>query len=202
MSLLHAEFSIIDLGKLSYFLDINVTHHSGGLFLSQKKYAEAVIARARMSSCNPSATPIDTKSKLGVVSGTPYKDPTLFRSLACAWQYLTFTRPDISYAFQQLCLFMHAPMSDHMLSLKRVLRYIQDTLDYGLHLYKSSSCALISYTDADWAGCQDTRKSTSGYCVFLGDNLISWSSKRQATVSRSSVEVEYRGVANVVSEAC
>ncbi|GAA0164959.1 hypothetical protein LIER_39883 [Lithospermum erythrorhizon] len=86
-----------------------------------------------MSSYKSSATPIDTKSKLGVVSGIPYEDPTLFCSLAGALQILTFTRPDISYAVQQLCLFMHAPMTDHMFALKSVLRYIQGTLDYGLH---------------------------------------------------------------------
>ncbi|GAA0154743.1 transmembrane signal receptor [Lithospermum erythrorhizon] len=97
---------------------------------------------------------------------------------------------------------MHAPMTAHMLALKRVIQYLQGTLDYGLHLYKSTICALTSYTDADWAGCPDTRRSTSGFCVFLGDNLISWSSKRQATISKSSAEAVYRGVANVVSEAC
>ncbi|GAA0153262.1 transmembrane signal receptor [Lithospermum erythrorhizon] len=111
-------------------------------------------------------------------------------------------KADIQYAVQQICLFMHNPMTDHMNALKRIIRYIQGTLDYGLHLYHSSSSSLISYTDADWAGCPDTRLSTSGYCMFLGNNLISWSSKRQATISRSSAEAEYRGVANVVSESC
>ena len=89
-----------------------------------------------------------------------------------------------------------------MSALKRIVRYVKGTLDYGLHLYPSSITTLISYTDADWGGCPDTRRSTSGYCVFLGDNLLSWSSKRQATLSRSSAESEYRGVANVVSESC
>ncbi|CAJ2677847.1 unnamed protein product [Trifolium pratense] len=93
-------------------------------------------------------------------------------------------------------------MHDHMHSLRRILRYIQDTSHYGLHLYPSSITSLISYTDADWGGCPDTRRSTSGYCVFLGENLLSWSSKRQATLSRSSAEAEYCGVANVVSESC
>ena len=89
-----------------------------------------------------------------------------------------------------------------MNALKRILRYIQGTLTYGLHLYPSSTSTLVSYTDADWGGCPDTRRSTSGYCVFLGDNLVSWSSKRQPTMSRSNAEAEYRGVANVVSESC
>lgn len=97
---------------------------------------------------------------------------------------------------------MHDPRVDHMSALKRIIRYVQGTLDFGLYLYSSSTSTLVSYTDADWGGCPDTRRSTSGYCVFLGDNLISWSSKRQPTLSRSSAKAEYRGVANVVSESC
>ncbi|XP_057437934.1 uncharacterized mitochondrial protein AtMg00810-like [Lotus japonicus] len=202
MTLLASEFAMKDLGPLSYFLGITVTRHAGGLFLSQSTYAIEIIARAGMASCNPSATPVDTKQKLRSSSGTPCEDATLYQSLAGALQYLTFTRPDISYVVQQVCLHMHAPHTDHMLALKRVLRYVRGTLNYGLHLYPSPIEKLVSYTDADWGGCSDTRRSTSGYCVFLGDNLISWSSKRQPTLSRSSVEAEYRGVANVVSESC
>ena len=119
-----------------------------------------------------------------------------------ALQYLTFMRSDISYAMQQVCLHMHNPMVDHMTTLRCILRYIQGTLDFGLHLYNSSISRLMSYTDANQGGCTDTRRSTFGYCVFLGDNLISWSSKRQPILSRSSAEAEYRGVASVVSESC
>ncbi|GJS37100.1 NBS-containing resistance-like protein [Tanacetum coccineum] len=97
---------------------------------------------------------------------------------------------------------MHDPRKAHMTALKCILRYIQGTLHYGLHLYRSSSSALVSYTDADRGGCPDTRCSTSRYCVYLGDNLISWSSKRQPTLSRSCAEAVYNGVANVVSESC
>uniref|UniRef100_A0A0V0HRA1 Putative ovule protein n=1 Tax=Solanum chacoense TaxID=4108 RepID=A0A0V0HRA1_SOLCH len=191
-----------DLGPLNYFLGITVTRHKGGLFLSQRKYAEEIIDRAGMSSCKPSQTPVDTKPKVGAITSAHFDDPTLYRSLAGALQYLTFTRPDISYAVQQICLHMHDPRVDHMSALKRIIRYVQGTLDFGLHLYPSSISSLVAYTDADWGGCPDTRRSTSGYCVFLGDNLISWSSKRQPTLSKSSAEAEYRGVANVVSESC
>ncbi|KAG5040460.1 hypothetical protein JHK85_012936 [Glycine max] len=132
----------------------------------------------------------------------PFNDPTKYRSLAEALQYLTFTRPDISYVVQHICLHMHAPTNEHMGALKRIIRYLQGTLSHGLHLYKSTIDRLISYTDADWGGCPDTRRSTSGYCVFLGDNLISWSSKQQPILSNSNVEAKYRGVANVVSDSC
>ncbi|GJS24194.1 ribonuclease H-like domain-containing protein, partial [Tanacetum coccineum] len=116
-----------------------------------------------------SRTPIDTEKKLGP-EGSPVTDPSLYCSLAGALQYLTYTRPDLSYAVQQLCLYMHDPREPHLNAMKRVLR------------------------------CPATRWSTSGYCVFLGDNLLTWSSKRQDTLSRSSVEAEYRRVANAVAE--
>ena len=128
-------------------------------------------------------------------------DPTAYRSLAGALQYLNFTRPDLTYAVQQVCFHMHDPRKSHLAALKRLLCYVRATVDLGLVLHCSSSAELVVYTDADWAGCPDTRKSTSGYAVFLGDNLISWSSKRQNTVSRSSAEAEYRAVANAVAEA-
>ncbi|GKA60157.1 ribonuclease H-like domain-containing protein [Tanacetum coccineum] len=134
--------------------------------------------------------------------GAPISDSTLYRSLAGALQYLTFTRPDISYAVQQVCLFMHDPREPHLSALKRILRYVRGTLSYGLQLYSSTTSSLVAYSDADWAGCPTTRRSTSGYCVFLGNNLLSWSSKRQFTLSRSSAEAEYRGVANAVAETC
>ncbi|GJZ28539.1 ribonuclease H-like domain-containing protein [Tanacetum coccineum] len=123
-------------------------------------------------------------------------------SLAGALQYLTFTRPDISYAVQHVCLFMHNPQEPHLSALKRILRYVRGTLSYGLQLYSSTTSSLMAYSDADWAGCPTTHRSTSGYCVFLGKNLLSWSLKLQFTLSRSSAEAEYRGVANAVAETC
>ncbi|KAK9064797.1 hypothetical protein SSX86_016179 [Deinandra increscens subsp. villosa] len=201
MHSLSGEFAMKDLGALSYFLGISVVRAGDQLLLSQASYARDIIECASMSSCNPVATPVDTNSKLGT-SGPDFDDPTLFRSLAGALQYLTFTRPNILYAVQQVCMHMHAPKLDHWNALKRIIRYLQGTSHYGLTLSKSSSLSLVAYTDADWAGCPNTRRSTSGYCVYFGNNLVSWSSKRQSTISRSSAEAEYRGVANVVAELC
>ncbi|KAL9230762.1 hypothetical protein vseg_006073 [Gypsophila vaccaria] len=202
MGHLRSEFAMTDLGQLNYFLGVSAIRHKHGLFLHQKKYAEEIIARAKMTSCKPVHTPVDTKSKLGASSGAPVSDPSLYRSLAGALQYLTFTRPDISYAVQQICLYMHDPRDAHFGALKRIIRYVKGTAHYGLHLTISSTSLLTGYSDVDWGGCPDTRRSTSGYCVYLGDNLLSWSSKRQTTISRSSAEAEYRGVANVVAESC
>ncbi|XP_021749530.1 uncharacterized protein LOC110715275 [Chenopodium quinoa] len=202
ISQLQTEFPMTDLGPLSYFLGIAVTRTPSYLLLSQEKYAQEILERAGMGSCKPTATPVVTKSKLSAEAGPPFRDPTLYRSLAGALQYVTFTRPDIAYAVQQVCLFMHDPRKSHYDALKRIMRYYLGTIDHGLHLYPSAVHRLITYTDADWGGCLDTRRSTSGYCYFLGDNLISWPSKRKHTLSKSSAEAEYRGVANVVSEAC
>ncbi|KAK4352469.1 hypothetical protein RND71_027987 [Anisodus tanguticus] len=155
-----------------------------------------------MSSCKSSATPVDTKPKLSAHTSTPYEDPTHNRSLAGALQHLTFTRLDITYAVYHVCLFMHDPRVEHIHALKRIIRYIQGTLDYGLYLYPFFVSTLVSYTYAYWGGCPHTRRSTTSYCMFLGDNLVSWSAKRHATLSRSSAQAEYQGVANVVSESC
>nr|GEY30053.1 ribonuclease H-like domain-containing protein [Tanacetum cinerariifolium] len=134
---------------------------------TQRKYAMEILERAHIVGYNPSRTPVDTESKLGD-GGTSVVDPTLYRSLAGSLQYLTFTRPDIKYVVQQ------------------------GTLDYGLQLFSSTTDSLIAYSDANWAGCPTTRRSTLGYCVFLGNNLLLWSFKRQQTLSRSSAEAGYR----------
>ncbi|KAJ9565309.1 hypothetical protein OSB04_001275 [Centaurea solstitialis] len=201
-SKLASEFAMKDLGELHYFLGISVSRNKQGLFLFQEKYAREILARANMSSCNSAHTPVDTHSKLSANSGPQVSDASQYRSLVGALQYLTFTRPEIPYVVQQVCLFIHDPREEHLHALRRILRYVKGTLSFGLQLYPSQSKSFIAYTDADWGGCPDTRRSTCGYCVFFGDSLISWSSKRQATVSRSSAEAEYRGIANAVSETC
>ncbi|XP_074299935.1 uncharacterized protein LOC141631120 [Silene latifolia] len=202
MARLKSEFAMTDLGPLSYFLGVAATRDKSGLFLHQSKYAADIIQRANMSSCKSAQTPVDTKAKLSAASGPPVADASLYKSLVGALQYLTFTCPNIAYVVQQICLFMHDPREEHWSALKRITRYVKGTTSLGLHIGPSSTSTITTYTDADCGGCPDTRRSTSGYCVFLGDNLISWSSKRQPTLSRSSAEAEYRGVANIVAESC
>ncbi|XP_023640612.1 uncharacterized protein LOC111831153 isoform X3 [Capsella rubella] len=171
-----------DLGKLHHFLGVKADFNKKGLFLSQHVYAQDIITRAGMVDCKPCATPVDLKSKLSATK---------------------------AYAVHQICLYMHDPRIPHMNALKRIIRYLQGTKAHGLQLYRGSINTLTAYSDvnnltaysdADWGGCPDTRRSTSGYCVFLGQNLVSWSAKRQPTVSRSSSEAEYKGVANAVAE--
>nr|XP_034594784.1 uncharacterized mitochondrial protein AtMg00810-like [Setaria viridis] len=134
--------------------------------------------------------------------GAKLQDCSEYRSLAGALQYLTLTRPDLAYVVQQVYLSMHDPCEPHMALMKRILRYVKGMLSSGLHIGTGPVQSLIAYSDADWAGCPDSRCSTSGFCIYLGDNLASWSSKQQTTVSRSSAEVEYRTIAHAVAECC
>jgi len=140
-------------------------------FLSQ--YILEILARADMEDCKPCSTLVDTNPKVSAAAGSPVENATDFRRLVGALQYLTFTRPDISYAVQQVCLHMHDPRSPHLAALKRILRYLQGTLDLGLLLRPTSQTDPVAYSDVDWAGCPDTHKSTSGCAVFLGSDLIS-----------------------------
>jgi len=172
ISALQREFAMKDLGQL-HFLGLTVEQRPDNIFLQQRYYILDILERAGMADCKPCSTPVDTQAKVSATEGPPVADPTAFRSLAGALQYLTFTRPDISYAVQQICLHMHDPREPHLTMLKRTLRYLRGTLDFGLLLRWSASADLVVYTDADWAGCPDTRRSTSGYAIFLGDNLIS-----------------------------
>nr|XP_020163383.1 uncharacterized mitochondrial protein AtMg00810-like [Aegilops tauschii subsp. strangulata] len=113
-----------------------------------------------MLNCKPAPTPVDTKAKVSALGGSPASDAAFYRSIVGALQYLT--RPDLQYAVQQVCLHMHAPRDSHWTLVKRILRYIRGTQSLGLTLTASASTDLVAYSDADWAGCPDTRRSTSG----------------------------------------
>ena len=113
-----------------------------------------------------------------------------------ALQYLTLTRPDISFAVNKVCQFLHAPTTVHMTAAKRIVRYVKSTLNVGLNFSKSSSTLISAFSDSDWAGCPDDRRSTGGFEVFVGPNLISWSARKQATVSRSRGRIQSIGKCN------
>lgn len=142
---LQGEFDMKDMGNLHYFLGISVHRSSSGMFLSQQKYAAEILARVKTSNCNPCITPADTKSKLSATSGSPVADSSLYRSISGALQYLTFTRPDICYPMQHVCLIMYDPREPQFIALKRIIRYLKGTLHHGptlhrLHLFR---CLLI-----------------------------------------------------------
>ena len=129
--------------------------------------------------------------KLSLFDGDPLQDPKEYQSVVGALQYLTITCPDISFAVNQVCQFMHQPTTSHWTAVKRILLYLKHTPDHGLY-YQPSPLHLEAYFDVDYAGNPDDRHSTGGYCIYLGPNLVSWSAKKHRTVSRSSMEVEYR----------
>ncbi|XP_058209850.1 uncharacterized mitochondrial protein AtMg00810-like [Rhododendron vialii] len=167
---------------------------------SLDRYAKEILHKAGLSECKPCSSPSMVKaSVLPSDSSAPFAFPALFRSIVGALQYLTITRPGIAFSVNQACQHMHAPTVANFAAVKRLLRYLKGTLEHGL-VYQPSFFALNAYSDSDWAGNYHDHKSSSGYYVFLGDNLISWSAKKQTTVSRSSTEAEYRSLAHTAAE--
>jgi hypothetical protein len=144
-----------------------------------------------MENCKSVSAPMTAADKLLPNDGNLLgpKDATQYRSVVGALHYLTLTRPDLSLAVNRVCQFLHSPSTTHWEWVKRILRYVKGTLNYGLKFIKSSSLIHSKFLDADWAGCPIDRKSTGGFVVFLGSNLISWSSRKQATISRSSMSL-------------
>jgi len=199
---LKEQFALKDLGELHYFLGIEVHKTSGGILLTQEKYASDLLKRVSMANCKPVNTPLSTSEKLSLYEGTPLgaQDTTRYRSIVGALQYLTLTRPDISFAVNKVCQFLHAPTTVHWEAVKRILRYIKQCTGLGVKIHRSVSTLVSVFSDADWAGCVDDRKSTGGFAVFLGTNLVSWSARKQPTVSRSSTEAEYKAIANATAE--
>ncbi|XP_020680453.1 uncharacterized protein LOC110098081 [Dendrobium catenatum] len=188
------EFSMKHLGQATEFLGIKIQKLSNSYFLSQTKYALSILTLADLSRCNPLANPTCTKPPAHFNAEPFLADPALYRRITDSLQYLTLTRPDIAFSVNMLSQHMHDPKPLHIYMLKRLLRYIKGTLDFGLPITKTN-VLLKSFSDADWAGDPITRRSTSGYCSFLGDTLISWTVKKQRTVSHSSTESEYRALA-------
>nr|XP_019707767.1 uncharacterized protein LOC109506158 [Elaeis guineensis] len=197
---LHSKFEMKDLGSLDYFLGLEVTTQSSGLILSQIKYASNLITRARLTNDKTAATPLEVNVKLGINDGKPLNNPTLYRKLVGGLIYLTIIRPDIAHAVHVVSQFMAKPHTSHYATVIRIIRYLKDHLFQSILLPRTSNFQLRAYSDADWTGDINDRRFTTGYCILLGDFLISWKSKKQATVSRSSTEAEYRALADTVSE--
>ncbi|WVZ53816.1 hypothetical protein U9M48_004708 [Paspalum notatum var. saurae] len=199
---LEKDFALKDLGDLHYFLGIEVKRSDGKLLLSQERYASELLKKAGMQFCKPANTPLPVSEKLSAHSGEQLgpSDSTKYRSHVGALQYLTLTWPDISFSVNKVCQFLHSPTTVHWTAVKRILRYVQGTVNTGLKFSKSPSMLVSGFADADWAGCPDDRRSTGGFAVYLGSNLISWCAKKQPTVSRSSTEAEYKALANATAE--
>uniref|UniRef100_A0A2N9HWF7 Reverse transcriptase Ty1/copia-type domain-containing protein n=1 Tax=Fagus sylvatica TaxID=28930 RepID=A0A2N9HWF7_FAGSY len=187
-------------GNLNFFLGIEVLSNPHGIILSQHRYIIDLLHRTKMSEAKPITTPMASTSSLSAFEGELFPDLTLYRSTVGTLQYLALTRPDIAFTVNKLSQFMQKPLLPHWQTVKRLLRYLKNTLNFGLQIYRSSSSTIQAFSDADWVGSRDDRRSTGSYCLFLGKNLISWSCKKQATVARSSTEAEYKALANAAAE--
>ncbi|XP_019054057.1 PREDICTED: uncharacterized protein LOC109114973 [Nelumbo nucifera] len=197
---LSKQFEMKDLGRLTYFLGIEVSSNQSGYYLSQAKYATDLVSRAGLTGTKTVNTPIEPNAHFSTTDGTPLSDCTLYRQLVGSLVYLIVTRPDIAYVVHIVSQFMYAPRTTHYVVVLRIIRYVKGNLFHGFHYSSSSSLYLIAYSDADWAGDPTDRRSTTSYFFFLGDSLISWHSKKQTVVSRSSTEAEYRALADTTSE--
>ncbi|CAH9129521.1 unnamed protein product [Cuscuta epithymum] len=197
---LDATFSIKDLGKLKYFLGIEVARSPEGFVLSQRKYTLDILEESGFLAGRPSLFPMEQNLKLRPDDGSPLIDASLYRRLIGRLLYLTVTRPDIVYSVSQLSQFLSSPRQTHLDAAIRVLRYLKQTPGQGIFLSSDSDITLTGYCDADWAGCSFTRRSSTGYFITLGASPISWRTKKQSVVSRSSAEAEYRAMAVTVSE--
>jgi hypothetical protein len=150
----------------------------------------------------PCSTPMAAKVQLSTHVGNLLSNPSEFHCLVGCLQYLTLTRPDIAYVVNHISQFMNSPRHPHMVAIKRILRYVKGSLEYGIQFHPQQIPSLLRvFSDADWAACPDSRRSTSGYLLYLGSNLISWCSKKQPTVARSSAESEYRALAHACAES-
>jgi hypothetical protein len=156
----------------------------------QRKYTLDLLHRVNMENCNPTSTPLVPTERIARDTDALFGTEKSFwyHSVVGSLQYLTLVRSDTSFAVNKVCQFLSQPAEVHWKVSKHILRYVKGILNTGLHIRKSPQQKLSIFTDADWAGCVDDRRSTSGYAIFVGPNLISWSSKKQPIVSRSSIE--------------
>ncbi|CAM8899039.1 unnamed protein product [Rhodiola kirilowii] len=197
---IHEKFRIKDLGQLKYFLGLEVARSTDGIFLHQQKYALELLEEHNLTDCKPAKMPMTLKHNLSMSAAAVMTDPLHYRRLVGKLIYLTITRPDLAYSVHILSQFMQHPTEDHHTAALRLLRYVKAAPAQGIYFPAISDFTLSAYCDADWTACPLTRRSITGHCVLLGPCAISWKTKKQPVVSRSSAESEYRSMAAVCCE--
>ena len=194
------EFEIKDLGSLKYFLGMEIARSKQGIVVSQRKYILDLLRETKMLECKPAETPMDYTVKLGMIENGAPVDKGRYQRLVGKLIYLSHTRPDIGFPVSTVSQFMNNPTEEHMDAVFRILRYLKMTPGKGLYFKRGSNRSTEIFTDADWAGTITDRRSTSGYCTYVWGNLVTWRSKKQAVVSRSSAEAEFRAMAQGICE--
>lgn len=197
---LFKEFEMKDLGRLKYFLGIEVLRSTQGIFICQKKYILDLLTETGMLECKPADTPIVVNHGLKILEEVELTDKERYQRLVGKLIYLSHTRLEISYAVGVVSQFMHRPQKDHMEAVWRIIRYLKGTTGHGILFRAHGHLHITGYTDADWAGNPVDRRSTSGYFTFVGGNLVTWRSKKQKVVALSSAEAEFRGIARGLTE--
>jgi protein associated with RNAse G/E len=190
-------FEMKDLGELHYCLGLEVWRNVGQTFVSRGKYVREVLKRFKMDQCKVSYVPMQQNRKLYCDDGSKEVNDTVYRQMVGSLNYLTTTKPDIAYFVSVLSQFMAKPLESHWNAAKGVPRYLKGTLDYGIKYIDSFDFELTGYSDSDWAGNPDDRRSTTGYAFGIGSGIVSWSSKKRPTISLSSTEAEYKVLCNL-----
>lgn len=180
------EFDITDLGKMRYFLGIEVLQTSHRIHISQEKYALEILKRFGMENCNAVCNPMVPGSKLDMDDGGECIDQTFYKQIIGSLIYITMTRPDLQFVVSLLSRFMAKPTQLHLQAAKRVLRYLSGTMDFGIWYKRGGAGEILVYTDSDFAGDVDSRKSTFGYVFLMDDAAVAWSSKKQLIVTLST----------------
>ncbi|MCH90612.1 putative gag-pol polyprotein [Trifolium medium] len=188
---MQTEFEMSMVGELTFFLGLQIKQMEDTTFLSQSKYAKNMVKKFGLESAGHKKTPAPTHLKLTKDDQGVSVDPSMYRSMIGSLLYLTASRPAIAFAVGVCARYQADPKASHLLQVKRILKYVSGTCDYGLMYTHGGGSNMVGYCDADWAGSADDRKSTSGGCFFLGCNLISWFSKKQNSVALSTTEAEY-----------
>eukprot|EP00253_Pinus_taeda_P014456 PITA_14456 len=198
--IMQKEFEMSLLGELTYFLGLQIQQKEGGIFLSQTKYLKQILKKYGMEDAKPVCTPMVTGCSLSANDESAAVHQPTYRSMIGSLLYLTGTRPDIMHAVGIVGRFQANPKETHLQAVKRIFKYLQGTQNYGLWYPRDTDLTLHAYTDADWDGSVDDRKSTSGGAFFMGSRLVSWFSKKQSSIALSTAEAEYVAVASCCTQ--